>query len=150
MRSNFMASGIVLPGYGRFPRPHYNIRRATLVCLGPLGYIAAAQLGHFRPFSGSGEVAERLNAPHSKCGIRATVSGVRIPPSPPDTFDIIDIFAVSRFIPYFVPTNAPPGRSSVVPAMARRLAAADRVPARRSWRAGKVTRHYCPPKSRGK
>src|SRR3954468_15718582 len=31
----------------------------------------------------SGEVAERLNAPHSKCGIRATVSGVRIPPSPP-------------------------------------------------------------------
>src|SRR5262249_19194920 len=31
----------------------------------------------------SGEVAEWLNAPHSKCGIRATVSGVRIPPSPP-------------------------------------------------------------------
>ena len=31
----------------------------------------------------SGEVAERLKAPHSKCGIRATVSGVRIPPSPP-------------------------------------------------------------------
>jgi hypothetical protein len=30
-----------------------------------------------------GEVAERLNAPHSKCGIRVTVSGVRIPPSPP-------------------------------------------------------------------
>jgi hypothetical protein len=29
-----------------------------------------------------GEVAEWLNAPHSKCGIRATVSGVRIPPSP--------------------------------------------------------------------
>src|ERR1700744_1589698 len=32
---------------------------------------------------GSGEVAEWLNAPHSKCAIRATVSGVRIPPSPP-------------------------------------------------------------------
>src|SRR3954452_25127971 len=32
---------------------------------------------------GAGEVAEWLNAPHSKCGIRATVSGVRIPPSPP-------------------------------------------------------------------
>jgi hypothetical protein len=31
----------------------------------------------------TGEVAERLNAPHSKCGIRVTVSGVRIPPSPP-------------------------------------------------------------------
>jgi hypothetical protein len=24
-----------------------------------------------------------LKAPHSKCGIRVTVSGVRIPPSPP-------------------------------------------------------------------
>src|SRR5215208_4499285 len=35
------------------------------------------------PTSASGEVAEWLNAPHSKCGIRATVSGVRIPPSPP-------------------------------------------------------------------
>ena len=34
----------------------------------------------FRP---PGEVAERLKAPHSKCGIRATVSRVRIPPSPP-------------------------------------------------------------------
>src|SRR5690606_3583610 len=34
-----------------------------------------------------GEVAEWLNAPHSKCGIRATVSGVRIPPSPPVLVD---------------------------------------------------------------
>jgi nucleotide-binding universal stress UspA family protein len=33
-------------------------------------------------------VAERLKAPHSKCGIRATVSGVRIPPSPPTCFDL--------------------------------------------------------------
>src|SRR3954447_2699995 len=32
----------------------------------------------------SGEVAEWLKAPHSKCGVRATVSGVRIPPSPPN------------------------------------------------------------------
>ncbi len=32
---------------------------------------------------GSGEVAERLKAPHSKCGIGASLSGVRIPPSPP-------------------------------------------------------------------
>ena len=31
----------------------------------------------------SGEVAEWLNAPHSKCGIGASLSGVRIPPSPP-------------------------------------------------------------------
>src|SRR5262249_52985241 len=32
---------------------------------------------------GHGKVAEWLKAPHSKCGIRVTVSGVRIPPSPP-------------------------------------------------------------------
>src|SRR5690606_3136654 len=31
----------------------------------------------------AGEVAERLKAPHSKCGILARVSWVRIPPSPP-------------------------------------------------------------------
>src|SRR5690606_25494181 len=30
-----------------------------------------------------GEVAEWLNAPHSKCGMGASPSGVRIPPSPP-------------------------------------------------------------------
>src|ERR1700741_2756580 len=39
--------------------------------------------GPLERFSPRGEVAEWLNAPHSKCGIRATVSGVRIPPSPP-------------------------------------------------------------------
>src|SRR6266481_342859 len=33
-----------------------------------------------------GEVAEWLNAPHSKCGIGASLSGVRIPPSPPPIF----------------------------------------------------------------
>jgi hypothetical protein len=31
----------------------------------------------------AGEVAEWLNAPHSKCGMGASSSGVRIPPSPP-------------------------------------------------------------------
>src|SRR3954466_15188381 len=31
----------------------------------------------------SGEVAEWSKAPHSKCGVRATVPWVRIPPSPP-------------------------------------------------------------------
>jgi hypothetical protein len=31
-----------------------------------------------------GEVAEWSNAPHSKCGIGASLSGVRIPPSPPN------------------------------------------------------------------
>jgi hypothetical protein len=34
-------------------------------------------------FGAFGEVAEWLNAPHSKCGIGASLSGVRIPPSPP-------------------------------------------------------------------
>ena len=34
-------------------------------------------------FGTEGEVAEWLNAPHSKCGIGASLSGVRIPPSPP-------------------------------------------------------------------
>src|SRR5574341_438780 len=33
----------------------------------------------------SGEVPERLNGPVSKTGIRASVSRVRIPPSPPET-----------------------------------------------------------------
>src|SRR5919107_4162401 len=42
----------------------------------------ASTSGPPRP-SHPGEVAEWLNAPHSKCGIRATVSGVRISPSPP-------------------------------------------------------------------
>ena len=45
----------------------------------PLGR-PLAQAGATGP---SGEVAERLKAPHSKCGIPARVSRVRIPPSPP-------------------------------------------------------------------
>src|SRR6476660_6690516 len=36
--------------------------------------------GQFEP---RGEVAEWSKAPHSKCGVRATVPWVRIPPSPP-------------------------------------------------------------------
>ena len=45
-----------------------------------------------------GEVAERLNAPHSKCGILARVSGVRIPPSPPQqTHDVPETYANSTF-----------------------------------------------------
>ncbi len=50
-----------------------------------------------------GEVAEWSNAPHSKCGIRATVSGVRIPPSPPWFFHSPPIE-----IPHF-PAFLPPG-----------------------------------------
>ena len=34
--------------------------------------------------AGPGEVAEWSIAPHSKCGVRASVPGVRIPPSPPE------------------------------------------------------------------
>ena len=34
-----------------------------------------------------GEVAEWLKAPHSKCGVLARVSGVRIPPSPPNSIE---------------------------------------------------------------
>jgi hypothetical protein len=39
--------------------------------------------GGLGPDLAPGEVAEWLNAPHSKCGIGASLSGVRIPPSPP-------------------------------------------------------------------
>ena len=39
--------------------------------------------GGFPAILAPGEVAEWLNAPHSKCGIGASLSGVRIPPSPP-------------------------------------------------------------------
>lgn len=44
-----------------------------------------------------GEVAEWLKAPHSKCGIRATVSGVRIPPSPPFAQKFAELRLVTRF-----------------------------------------------------
>ena len=45
---------------------------------------AVARRAKQRPRAVRGEVAERLKAPHSKCGIGASLSGVRIPPSPPD------------------------------------------------------------------
>ena len=65
----------------RLPDEGATRRAASLVSLYRVGYIAASERGS-RPF-GRGEVAERLKAPHSKCGIRVTVSWVRIPPSPP-------------------------------------------------------------------
>jgi hypothetical protein len=34
-------------------------------------------------------------APHSKCGIRATVSGVRIPPSPPRTTSLTGLYLLT-------------------------------------------------------
>src|SRR5512137_758791 len=74
-----------------------------------------------------GEVAEWLKAPHSKCGIRATVSGVRIPPSPPAFGKILNkirrldniIVELTYFCTYFWLTLAafyPPGpRPFIVP-----------------------------------
>ena len=60
--------------------------KAVLECAAPFRYVAhrfnsRRWLAHRS--CDRGEVAEWLKAPHSKCGIRATVSGVRIPPSPP-------------------------------------------------------------------
>jgi hypothetical protein len=46
-----------------------------------------------RPTPWFGEVAEWSNAPHSKCGIGATLSGVRISPSPPIYIDIVILFS---------------------------------------------------------
>lgn len=42
-----------------------------------------------------GEVAEWSNAPHSKCGIGASLSGVRIPPSPP--YSVISAYKSARY-----------------------------------------------------
>jgi hypothetical protein len=55
-----------------------------------------------------GEVAEWSKAPHSKCGIRASVSWVRIPPSPPDsTLSILDFRSKFKQIIFWhhVPTG---------------------------------------------
>jgi hypothetical protein len=49
-------------------------------------------------------VAEWSNAPHSKCGIRATVSGVRIPPSPPDHIEIFQYIDIYLFNIGAIPT----------------------------------------------
>ena len=51
---------------------------------------ACTCLGRFVFEYRAGQVAERLKAPHSKCGIRVTVSGVRIPPCPPSQNRIAD------------------------------------------------------------
>jgi hypothetical protein len=56
-------------------------------------------------------VAEWLKAPHSKCGIRVTVSGVRIPPSPPYTLEIVCAQRKAALIEKIV---NPPDQSNVV------------------------------------
>ena len=55
------------------PRPCF-VRRRWIHSGPPTGLVCPCD---------HGEVAEWSIAPHSKCGIRATVSGVGIPPSPP-------------------------------------------------------------------
>src|SRR3981081_551226 len=45
--------------------------------------------GQILPVMAPGEVAEWSNALHSKCGIGASLSGVRIPPSPPAIVKIL-------------------------------------------------------------
>src|SRR5262249_50004797 len=81
------------------------------VCLGALGYIAPVHSGAFRPVSGSGEVAEWLKAPHSKCGILARVSGVRIPPSPPIAAPSLSVLVrflidLAPFFPQLFPSTS--------------------------------------------
>ena len=49
----------------------------------------------FAPRRHRGEVAEWSIAPHSKCGILARVSGVRISPSPPPSNPLILLFFLS-------------------------------------------------------
>ena len=77
-------ANIPLSGY-RSTRPANNCKKTF--CRGESGCLCIAQSHGMRPALNRslalGEVAEWLKAPHSKCGIRATVSGVRIPPSPP-------------------------------------------------------------------
>src|SRR4051794_2804520 len=80
-------AGTASPRHGTAARPP-----AALVSAAPLYYdCARCPRGCESPFAApDGEVAEWLNAPHSKCGIRASVSGVRIPPSPPQCVEITD------------------------------------------------------------
>jgi hypothetical protein len=56
---------------------------ATLVSAPTFSYDCPRRGVPLPVFCSDGEVAEWLNVPHSKCGVRATVSWVRIPPSPP-------------------------------------------------------------------
>ena len=75
-----MSGGAARPGRGpdsSEPNHECFARNWASCLIAALGACYLASRPH------AGEVAEWLNAPHSKCGIRATVSGVQIPPSPP-------------------------------------------------------------------
>src|ERR1700722_5388206 len=54
--------------------------------------------GAKQPDMAPGEVAEWSNAPHSKCGIGASLSGVRIPPSPPPIFSSEKVLQNQSFL----------------------------------------------------
>ena len=65
-------------------RPAEQNPQAPLAPAPPLMLIAApTQRFEAQPRSACGEVAEWSIASHSKCEVRASVPGVRIPPSPP-------------------------------------------------------------------
>jgi hypothetical protein len=53
-----------------------------------------------------GEVAEWLNAPHSKCGMGATPSGVQIPPSPPLIIEIVIEILLRQICPKICPKDS--------------------------------------------
>jgi hypothetical protein len=73
--------------------------RTRLSPLRPLAKYSRAPRGLVPRPRLPGEVAERLNAPHSKCGIRVTVSGVRIPPSPPKPLILLSFLELFRSDP---------------------------------------------------
>jgi hypothetical protein len=77
----FFSRLAVPPPFGR-PAPGNFVSRA--LSGPPSSPRTRPDLGaRLRPIMAPGEVAEWSNAPHSKCGIGASLSGVRIPPSPP-------------------------------------------------------------------
>jgi hypothetical protein len=70
----------LLPGIGRTQRQGISRSRALS---GPPSSPRTRPDRRRATVMAPGEVAEWSNAPHSKCGIGASLSGVRIPPSPP-------------------------------------------------------------------
>ncbi len=65
--------------------PEIAMVSGTGPCARPHGPVCHSRLsvGVVDAWQRCGQVAEWLKAPHSKCGIGATLSGVRIPPCPP-------------------------------------------------------------------
>jgi hypothetical protein len=68
---------LMQPGSPCPPKPHQTSHWTGSEILSPPKH------RYMKPRPRCGEVAEWLNAPHSKCGMGATPSGVQIPPSPP-------------------------------------------------------------------